>query len=68
MDDMRERFSMYLDPVLDPFIGGLTEPFEKAAGQAWRQGVGAMILGCAVSAAIGFVAGSWWRGSQDRKP
>eukprot|EP00884_Botryococcus_braunii_P009224 jgi/Botrbrau1/18302/Bobra.0179s0031.1 len=56
---MDEVCSMYINPVLDPFVVGLSEPFQEAANKARKQSILAMSLACAASAVIGFAAGMW---------
>jgi hypothetical protein len=54
-----EVCNLYINPVLDPFVVGLSEPFQEAADKARKQSIIAMSLACAASAVVGFVAGMW---------
>lgn len=55
-----EVCNMYINPVLDPFVVGLSEPFQEAADQARKQSILAMSIACTASAAVGFTAGVWF--------
>ncbi len=56
---MDEVCNMYINPVLDPFVEGLSEPFLEAADKARKQCFLAISLACAASAVIGFASGVW---------